>query len=93
MSQATITFRTDAQTKEHFDKFCSDVGMNASVAFNMFMRATLNTGALPFRVSRHKPIVDDAQFFSGANLDRLMRAKARVEAGMTTDHELLPEDD
>ena len=34
MPQTTITFRTDAQTKENFDDFCSEVGMNASVAFN-----------------------------------------------------------
>ena len=48
MPQTTITFRTDARTKENFDDFCSEVGMNASVAFNMFMKATLNAGELPF---------------------------------------------
>lgn len=89
MSQATITFRTDAQTKERFDSFCSEVGMNASVAFNMFMRATLRTGELPFRVSRAKPVISDEQFYSGANLARIMRSIAHAEEGRLTEHEII----
>ena len=89
MPQTTITFRTDAQTKERFDCFCSEVGMNASVAFNMFMRATLNAGELPFRISRAKPIIGDEQFFSGANLARIMRSIAHAEEGHLTEHKLI----
>lgn len=92
MSQATITIRTDAGTKERFDEFCSEVGMNTSVAFNMFMKATLSAGELPFRVSRLNPVVDDDMFFSGANLQHLLRAKAQADAGKLTEHELLPDD-
>ena len=88
MPQTTITFRTDAQTKQHFDDFCAEVGMNASVAFNMFMKATINSGELPFRISRRAPIIDDAQFFSGANLARLHHSIAQAEAGLLTEHEL-----
>ena len=91
MPQTTITFRTDPQTKEHFDAFCSEVGMNASVALNMFMKATVSAGELPFRVMRRKPVISDAQFWSGANLARLERSKAHAEAGMLSAHELISE--
>ena len=93
MPQTTITFRTDAQTKENFDDFCSEVGMNASVAFNMFMKATLNAGELHFRVSRAKPRIDDASFFGGANLARLNHSKAQAEAGRLSEHETITADD
>ena len=92
MAQTTITFRTDSGTKERFDDFCSEVGMNTSVAFNMCMKATLSAGELPFRVSRLNPVIDDDKFFSGANLEHLLRARAQAEAGKLTEHELLPDD-
>ena len=81
MPQTTITFRTDARTKENFDDFCSEVGMNASVAFNMFMKATLNAGELPFRVSRAKPRIDDASFFGGANRKEKMPEELKEQEG------------
>ncbi len=87
MPQTTITFRTDARVKENFDEFCSEVGMNASVAFNMFMKATLNAGELPFRVSRKKPVISDLQFFSGENMAHLNRSLAQAESGRLTVHE------
>ncbi|MDO5115050.1 MAG: type II toxin-antitoxin system RelB/DinJ family antitoxin [Synergistaceae bacterium] len=92
MPQTTITIRTDAGTKKRFDEFCSEVGMNTSVAINMFMKATINAGELPFRVSRGRPAIDDDKFFSGANLAHLKRAITEAEAGKLTEHELLPDD-
>ena len=71
----------------------AEVGMNASVAFNMFMKATLNAGELPFRVSRAKPRIDDASFFGGANLARLNHSKAQAEAGRLSEHETITADD
>ena len=87
MAQTTITFRTDAETKKDFDEFCSEVGMNASVAFNIFMRATVNAGELPFRVRSPRRINDD-KYFSGENLKRIERSVAQADAGQLTEHEL-----
>ena len=50
MSQTTMTFRTDSEIKSDFSKFCAQVGMNATVALNMFMRATVAKQELPCRV-------------------------------------------
>jgi len=55
MPQTTMTLRTDSDVKARFDSFCADVGMNASVAINMFMRATVAHQALPFQVRRCTP--------------------------------------
>jgi len=50
MKQATISVRTEMTTKEQFDAFCTEVGMNTTVAINLFMRAVLREKKLPFEV-------------------------------------------
>jgi hypothetical protein len=39
MAQTTMNVRIDENVKKSFDEFCADVGLNASVAINMFVRA------------------------------------------------------
>ena len=68
MSQTTMTFRTDTAVKEQFSRFCADVGMNATVALNMFMRATVAAQELPFRVRKAT-----AQPPARVNLDLMSR--------------------
>ena len=55
MALATITSRVDATDKVAFDVFCHNVGMNASTAINMFVKAVLREGRLPFTVGYEKP--------------------------------------
>ncbi|MCL1999359.1 MAG: type II toxin-antitoxin system RelB/DinJ family antitoxin [Turicibacter sp.] len=50
MSQTTLSVRMDEDVKRRFDRFCAEVGMNASTAVNMFARATLRENQLPFVV-------------------------------------------
>ena len=90
MAQSTMSIRIDNDVKRGFDKFCDDVGMNASVAINMFVRATLRDNRLPFNVSS----VSDP-FYSDANINFLRRAIADVKAGRATltEHELIEVDD
>jgi len=45
----------DTEVKRQFDDFCSNVGMNATTAFNMFARAVLREKRLPFELTYHKP--------------------------------------
>jgi DNA-damage-inducible protein J len=40
----------DEDIKKRFDRFCSDAGMNASVAVNMFARAVLRENRIPFEI-------------------------------------------
>ena len=41
MEQATLRIRMDADLKRQFDDFCEEVGMNASVAVNLFAKAVV----------------------------------------------------
>ena len=50
MADTTITFRADELIKQNFEKVCSDVGLNMTTAFNVFMRATIRDQGLPFVV-------------------------------------------
>ena len=51
MRAVNVTFRVDEKTKNDFDTFCDDVGINITTAFNMFMRAVLRTRELPFPIT------------------------------------------
>ena len=90
MPQSTMSIRIDEEIKKGFDKFCEDVGMNASVAVNMFVRATLRENRLPFDVSS----VSDP-FYSEANMNHLRKVIAEVQSGKATltEHELIEVDD
>jgi len=82
MAQSTMSIRIDEDIKKGFDKFCEDVGMNASVAVNMFVRATLRENRLPFEVSS----VSDP-FYSEVNMNRLRKSIAQMDATGGTIHD------
>ena len=51
MATTNITVRVDLETKRDFDVFCENVGINATAAINMFIKAVLRTRELPFIVT------------------------------------------
>jgi DNA-damage-inducible protein J len=84
MTQTTFSVRIDAEVKKQFDAFCSDVGMNASTAFNMFARAVLREKRLPFDVTTQAD-----PFYSESNLAHLRRGVAALNAGLGVEHEIV----
>ena len=84
MAQTTLSIRMDENVKEQFDAFCSDVGMNTSVAINLFVRAVLRERKIPFEISA---ITDP--FFSEANQTRLKKSIDNLNAGKGKAHELI----
>ena len=46
-----ISIRMDSQLKKEADTLFSELGMNISTAFNIFVRQSLREGGLPFEVS------------------------------------------
>jgi DNA-damage-inducible protein J len=48
MTQSTISVRVDEEIKNRFERFCSELGMNATVAVNMFIRTALRENRIPF---------------------------------------------
>lgn len=55
MAQTTISFRVDSDDKRRFEEFCSDTGLNVSVAINMFIKAVLRESRIPFPVTSSVP--------------------------------------
>lgn len=45
-----LNVRVDANDKKHFEKFCTNVGMNVSTAINLFIKAVLREQKLPFEI-------------------------------------------
>lgn len=78
---AAITVRVELEDKIAFEQFCKSVGMTPSTAFNMFLKATLSEGKIPF------PIEMDP-FYSEANMARLRKNAAEMDATGNSAHEI-----
>ena len=50
-----VTVRVDKELKENADSLFERLGLNMSVAFNMFLRKAVNEDAIPFPVSTNNP--------------------------------------
>lgn len=55
MAQSTFSVRMDETLKKQFDSLCSDFGMNASTAINVFARAVVRERRIPFEIESSKP--------------------------------------
>lgn len=55
MSSVNVTFRVDDELKKQADALFSELGMNLSTAFNIFLRQSVREQQLPFRVSKNTP--------------------------------------
>jgi len=88
MAQTTLSIRMDENVKKQFDAFCSEVGMNTSVAINLFAKAVLREGKIPFEIS-----AKDDPFYSDANKTRLKKSIDALNAGKGSAHELIGADD
>lgn len=51
MAQATFSVRMDENLKQQFDMLCSQFGMNASTAINIFARAVVYQRRIPFEIT------------------------------------------
>lgn len=88
MAQTTITARVDASDKSKFDSFCSNVGINASTAINMFVKAVLRENRIPFEIAQNPD-----PFFSETNMAHVRKSVQELREGKGTVHELIEVDD
>ncbi|NBI67616.1 type II toxin-antitoxin system RelB/DinJ family antitoxin [Pseudoflavonifractor sp. 60] len=86
MAQTTLSVRMDEDVKSRFDAFCAEVGMNASVAVNIFVKKTLLEQRIPFEISADP-------FWNEANQAVLRRSVAQLDIGKGTVHELMEKQD
>lgn len=86
MAQTTLSVRMDDEVKRKFDAFCAEVGMNASVAINLFAKTVIREHRIPFEISADP-------FGSEENQSVLRRSVAQLDAGKGTTHELIEVED
>jgi DNA-damage-inducible protein J len=60
MAQTTLSVRIDEDVKKALETFCGDVGMNVSVAINMFAKTVIREQRLPFAVTTQPPRLNAA---------------------------------
>ena len=84
MAQTTFSVRMDSEIKKEFDDFCMQVGMNTTVAFNMFARAVLREKRLPFEIATATD-----PFYSESNLAHLRRGVVALNNGKGVEHDII----
>ena len=77
----TITARLESEDKILFDAFCESVGITASAAINMFIKATIREGEIPFKIKADP-------FYSEANQERLRQSIKQLEETCGTIHDI-----
>lgn len=58
MAQSVITVRVEENVKNRFSELCTDLGMNANVAVNMFIHQMVKERGMPFVVSANRSSVN-----------------------------------
>lgn len=84
MSLSTLTARVDSQDKIDFDSFCSSVGLNTSVAINLFVKAVLRENRIPFEIAQSSD-----PFYLKSNINYVKKSVDELRAGRGTEHELI----
>lgn len=90
MAQTTLSVRVDEKSKKAFDKFCTDIGMNTSVAINLFIKTVIRENRIPFELTLEK---NDKTFYSEENIKHLKKAIEMLEQGKGKKHELIEVED
>ena len=55
MKTVNVTFRVDNELKAQADALFSELGMNLSTAFNIFLRQSVREQRIPFSVTKNVP--------------------------------------
>jgi len=76
----------DENLKKGMEEVCKEMGLSMTTAFTIFATKVSKEKRIPFEVA-----VDP--FYSEANMARLRKAIADIEAGKVTEHELIEVDD
>lgn len=79
---ATLTTRLDQQDKKDFESFCKAAGLTPSSAINMFVKATLREGEIPFKIKADP-------FYSDSNMKRLEKNAKEMQKYGGSIHEAI----
>lgn len=77
MPQVSMTVRMDSQLKKRFDALCSEFGMSANTAMNIFAKAVVQRGKIPFEIK------SDRAFYLEKAQEAFKEMRAWAESGNT----------
>ena len=79
-----VSVRMDNETKIEFEKFCKEVGLSISGAFNLFAKKVVREKRIPFDISTEDP------FYSEENQKILEKRIDDLKKGINcSEHELI----
>lgn len=84
MAQATFSVRMDETLKRQFDTLCSDFGMTASTAINVFAKAVVRERRIPFEIVSPEPEITREKAMQ-AFLTLRAQAEKNFPQGMSLD--------
>jgi DNA-damage-inducible protein J len=84
MAQTNINIRIDETLKKQAESLFSELGLNMTTAFNIFVRQALRQRKIPFEIS-----AEADPFYSKENLRVLRQSIKEANEGKLTAHELI----
>lgn len=70
MAQTNVNIRIDESDKRLFDEICGELGMSMSTAFNIFAKAVIRQGGIPFDLTLSQPSAETLEAIADVNLKR-----------------------
>lgn len=86
MTYSNLSVRLEEPIKESFNNLCERMGMNASVAINIFIRTMLREKKIPFEIKDYDP------FYSNKTQQRLATAYNQLRQNKGMEHEIIEVD-
>jgi DNA-damage-inducible protein J len=77
MAQTVLNVRIDEDVKKALEEFCGDVGMNVSVAVNMFAKAVIREQRLPFAITTISPVYNDVTIAALEESEEIIKSGKR----------------
>jgi DNA-damage-inducible protein J len=74
----------DENVKEQAESLFTELGLNMTTAFNIFVRQAIRQRKIPFEIT-----AEDDPVYSGGNHAYLHRALEAANSGKLTEHELI----
>ncbi len=89
MAQTNVNIRMDEATKAAFDRFCEEIGLSVSAAFNIFARTVVREQRIPFELTTETPNEETRRAIEnvrqGKNLSRGFHSVAELMEDLYAD--------
>ncbi|ADG72643.1 type II toxin-antitoxin system RelB/DinJ family antitoxin [Brachyspira murdochii] len=85
-----VTIKIDDKLKNEADKLFNDLGLDFNTAINIFLRTSINTQSIPFKIEKNKQL-DNDNFYNDENIKFLKEGYLELKSGLGHKRELLDE--